>query len=159
MLRFAPLLALGFSVAALAGALIGEHVFGLKPCILCIYQRIPFAIIIVLSLLAMTPIMTRFRRLITALFGLLFLAGAGIAAFHTGVERKWWQGTSGCGATGGAQSVEELLRQIEAAPVVRCDTIPWDLFGLSMANYNFFYSLALGLAFLLLARDKPYHTP
>jgi disulfide bond formation protein DsbB len=152
MLRFAPLLALGFSVAALSGALIGEHVFGLKPCILCIYQRVPFAIIIALSLLAMLPGLAKFRRLITALFGLLFLAGAGIAAFHTGVERKWWQGTSGCGATGNAQTVEELLRQIEAAPVVRCDTIPWELFGLSMANYNLFYSLALGAAFVLLAR-------
>jgi disulfide bond formation protein DsbB len=152
MLRFAPLLLFGFSSAALAGALIGEHVFGLKPCILCLYQRVPFAVIIVLSLLAMLPGLTRFRRLITAFAGLLFLAGAGVAAFHTGVERKWWEGTSGCGASGNAQSVEELLRQIEAAPVVRCDTIPWELFGLSMANYNLFYSLALGAAFVLLAR-------
>jgi disulfide bond formation protein DsbB len=154
MQRHGPLLLLAFSATALGGALLAEHVFGLMPCILCLYQRVPFAIIILLSLLAMLPGFARFRRPIIGLSGLIFLGGAAVAAFHTGVERKWWQGTSGCGVTGGAKTIEELLRQIEAAPVVRCDTIPWELFGLSMANYNVAYSLILGVAFLLLANQK-----
>jgi disulfide bond formation protein DsbB len=83
-------------------------------------------------------------RGLVGLCGLLFLIGAGIAAFHVGVEQHWWAGTAECGGqASGARTVEQLQAMIEAAPVVRCDVVAWSLFGISMAGYNVMLSLAL----------------
>ena len=51
-------------------------------------------------------------------------------------------------------STQDLMTALEAAPVVRCDEIAWSLFGISMAGWNFFISLALAV-FSLLAAKRP----
>ena len=132
-----PLFCLGIAavaVSALAFVLIGEYGFGLHPCHLCIYQRWPFAVLIVLGLLGY------FNRYFTipviALSGLTFLTNAGIALYHSGVERKWWAGLEGCSTPDMSGSIEELMKRIQETAVTRCDEIAWQMFGLSMANYN-----------------------
>ena len=79
--------------------------------------------------------------------GLTFLANAGIAVFHTGVERKWWAGLQGCSAPDLSGSVDDLLERIQNSNGARCDEIPWadPIFGLSMANYNILYCLLLAV--------------
>ena len=130
-----PWLVLLVSVAALAFAFISQYGFDLHPCQLCIYQRWPFAITIVLGAAAL--LWRDHRKLFLAAIALTFVANAGIAGFHVGVEQGWWQGLSGCSAeTGTATSLEELRKQIMSAPIVRCDEIAWSLFGISMAGYN-----------------------
>ncbi|MBP9050734.1 MAG: disulfide bond formation protein B, partial [Alphaproteobacteria bacterium] len=56
-----------------------------------------------------------------------------------------WAGLEGCSAPDMSGSVEELIRRIQEVSVVRCDEIPWSLFGLSMANYNVVMCLGLGV--------------
>ena len=60
------------------------------------------------------------------------------------MEQGWWPGPTTCtsGPVGGL-STDELLNQIMAAPLVRCDDIPWQLMGLSMAGWNAVVSLLL----------------
>jgi disulfide bond formation protein DsbB len=84
--------------------------------------------------------------------GVALLVGAGIAAFHVGVEQHWWAGTAGCGVTSAATSLEELRAQVLAAPVTRCDEVPWALFGISMAGYNTVIALALSVFAFAAAR-------
>lgn len=142
----AVLAALG-SAALLAGAFFFEHVMGLAPCALCLWQRWPHAAAAALGLAALVwsaaPVL---------------LAGAGAAAatgaigvYHTGVERGWWPGPSACSAAvdPGRLSAEDLLARVLAAPPVRCDEVPWALAGLSMASWN--AVLSFGLAGLWLA--------
>jgi disulfide bond formation protein DsbB len=98
--------------------------------------------------------------LIMAGCGLAFLTGAGIAAYHVGVEQHWWVGSTACTGVvaGTATTAEELRRLLEAAPVVRCDDIAWSMFGISMAGYNVLASLALAAFAGLSARallDRP----
>ncbi len=82
-----------------------------------------------------------------------FVINAGVATFHVGVEQQWWQGTEACGAAGTtARTIEELRAQIFAAPIVRCDVVPWSLFGISMAGYNVLASLGLAVASAIAAR-------
>ncbi len=88
-----------------------------------------------------------------------FLAGLGalssglIAIYHSGVERKIFEGPDTCTSNPvGNLTPEQLLEQIMAAPLVRCDEIPWELFGLSMANYNIFASLGIAAVFFYAAR-------
>lgn len=127
---------------SLISALIAQYGFNLQPCELCIMQRIPFAIIIGLSLLGI--MLPASARIIIAANGLAFLTNAAIATFHSGVERKWWKGLEGCSAPDMTGSIQDLIQRIQNTSVARCDEIPWSFMGLSMANYNIV--LCLGLA-------------
>tara|TARA_R110001592_G_scaffold31482_1_gene110940 strand:+ start:12816 stop:13337 length:522 start_codon:yes stop_codon:yes gene_type:complete len=135
------------SAFSLGSALTAQYAFGLLPCNLCILQRWPYGIAIVLGLIGLVFVKksVRVSAVMVALAGLTFLANAVIAFYHTGVERHWWKSfLEGCNVPdlfGG-----DLLTKIQSAPVVRCDEIPWadPILGLSMANYN--VMLCLGLA-------------
>lgn len=148
MIARAPLALLATSLATLAAALGFQHVGGLDPCVLCIYQRWPY--LAVAGICGVALLVRRWTR--PALFACTgaFVAGLGLAGFHVGVEQGWWAGTAACGAaTGGAATVEELRAAIMSAPVARCDTVAWSLFGISMAGYNFLISAALAAASML----------
>lgn len=139
-------LIVGASVIAL-GAAYGSQIFGgLAPCILCLYQRVPYAIVIVLGLAALI-LKSQGRADLAAisvpLAGVVFFVGAVIAGFHVGVEQHWWQGTTECVGPAGAATLQDLEAQILATPVTLCNEIAWSLFGLSMAGYNVIASLAL----------------
>ena len=141
-----PYLVLGViivvSAVSLTGALIAEHVYGLEPCILCIYQRIPFVIAIGLAVagLLLAEYSTAGRTIPVALCGLSFAGNAVIAGHHTGVEQGWWESFSaGCAVEGiSATQGANLLKQILNTPAIRCDIIPWadPVLGISMAGYN-----------------------
>jgi len=142
---YAPPIILAGSLAALAGAFIAQYGFDLQPCVLCIYQRWPYAVAAALAVLCLfLPAQQRQWALTAAIVALL--VGGGIAGYHVGVEQHWWAGTAGC--TGGATpaTLEELRAQVMSAPVVRCDEVAFSLFGISMAGYNLLY--AIGLAAL-----------
>ena len=127
------------SAALLAGAFLFEYVGGLAPCRMCIWQRWAHVAVIgaaAAGLLVMTPRVGLVLTLLAA------FASAGIAGYHAGVEWQLWDGPAGCTAglaSGG--SAAELVDQLLATPVVRCDDVPWSLFGLSMAGWNMLFSL------------------
>lgn len=138
-----------FHLAAAGGALgialVSQYGFGKFPCHLCLLQRYPYAVVMVLALLArfLPKQKTLFRLLIPA----AYLTTAGIAAYHVGVEQGWISGPSGCSLDQrGATSIEELKAQIMGATLVSCKDASGFLFGISMAAWNMAY--ALGLAIL-----------
>lgn len=143
-IRMAAIVLLIASAAILGGAFAFQYVGGLAPCVLCIWQRYAHGAAIVLALAAATGKNNRLTAILVALCGLALLAGAGIAAFHVGVEQHWWEGTAECGSTlGTSDGIEALRQRLLAQPVVRCDEIAWQMLGVSMAGYNFLLSLAL----------------
>ena len=128
------------SAALMLGAFGFQYIGGLPPCAMCIWQRYPHVVAIAIGLIAL-----RFRSAALAWLGALAaLTTAAIGGFHTGVERGWWEGPSTCtsGPIGGL-STDELFDQIMNAPLVRCDEVPWEMFGLSMASWNMVISLVL----------------
>jgi disulfide bond formation protein DsbB len=149
--RRLPLLVVAAGVIALGTAFGSQYWGGLQPCVLCVYQRWPYGVAIVLGLLALM-VEGRPRGWLLGLAGLTFLAGGGIAVFHVGVEQGWWQGTTQCGASFTANSIEALRAQIMAAPVVRCTDIAWSFAGISMAGFNAIISAILALVMLTGAR-------
>ena len=88
-----------------------------------------------------------------------FMTNAGIAAYHTGLEQKWWASeVEGCnadfgnlGAEEAAPSTQSLLENILSAPTGNCAEIPWQdpILGLSMANYNVLLCFGIFAACLL----------
>ena len=132
--------AAGGSLALLLGAFAFQHLGGLAPCKMCIWQRFPHVIAIALgALFFFVP-----SSILLGLGALAALTTAGIGAYHVGVEQKWWEGPATC--TGGDVSTlnaDDLFNQIMAAPLVRCDDIAWSLGGISMAGWNAIISLLL----------------
>jgi len=156
------------SAATLAGAWIFEYGFKLAPCPLCLEQRIPYHIIIPLSLLLAIAALVRAPRnlLLVGFAAIVIAAGCNIVlgTYHAGVEWHWWAGPADCSGpltdlrTGGS-----LLDQLHAVHVVRCDEAAWRFLGLSLACYNVLISIALayiaglGLSAARLTHDAASH--
>jgi disulfide bond formation protein DsbB len=135
---------LAASIAVLGTALLSQYWGGLAPCELCLLQRWPWRIAIVLAVAAWLA-GDRLPLSATALvFALVFFVSAGLGFYHLGVEQHWFAGPTACTATGPtATTVDELRRQLLAAPLVLCDQVQWALFGVSLAGWNLIASLAM----------------
>jgi disulfide bond formation protein DsbB len=154
--RLAAVSLIVISATVLASAYGSQFIGGLQPCPLCLYQRIPWWVALGLAALALRlhP-MARWRDGAVLLGAFAVLLGAGLAAYHAGVEYTWWAGPTTCSGGGDApNSLDALRAQILAAPVVRCDEAAWTLFGVSMAGYNFIVSLIVGLGVAAATRMK-----
>ena len=66
---------------------------------------------------------------------------AGYGVYHAGVEQGWFASACAAPMTGG--SIEDIRAQIMAAPLVRCDEVPWSLAGLSLAGWNALVSVVV----------------
>ncbi len=142
---FTPSVSLGLivliSLFSLGAAFFAEAILKLEPCILCIYQRYPFALALALSLVGLGfRKNTKLVKGILAINGLSFLANSVVASYHTGVEHGWWSShVDGCAVPlFEDNSGQSILENIMSAPMGDCSKIPWQdpLLGLSMANYN-----------------------
>ena len=139
--RLVVILAVLGSAGLLAGAFFFQYGMKLPPCPLCIWQRWPHAAAIGLGVLALA--LPTAAPLLVALAALALLIGAGIAGYHVGVEQGWWESAT-CGTPDVTNlSPQELLRQLQDAPLVACDEVVWSLGGISMAGWNGLASLAL----------------
>jgi disulfide bond formation protein DsbB len=142
-----PFLASGL---LLLGALGFQFIGGLAPCDLCMDQRYAHLVALVLAVAAVI-VRGRIGWLLAGLALTALAVSGGIGVFHAGVEQKWWLGPTGCtGASLSGLSPEEATKRLMGTPVVRCDEIPWSLFGISMAGWNAIVSLGVALLALLL---------
>ena len=135
------------SATLLAGAFLFEHVGGMAPCSLCIWQRWPHLGVMAAAASGLLLIPPRAALLLTFAAALTSFS---VAGYHAGVEWQLWAGPSGCTASLAAgASAADLVDQLLATPVVRCDDVPWSLFGLSMAGWNALFSLDISAVALL----------
>tara|TARA_R110002049_G_scaffold95177_3_gene233771 strand:+ start:360 stop:812 length:453 start_codon:yes stop_codon:yes gene_type:complete len=148
MMRLVLLATLG-SAALLLGAYGFQHLGGMAPCKLCLWQRWPHATAIVIGLVIMVT-----GEVKAAWLGAVAaLSTAGIGLYHVGIEQGWWEGPTSCSsASVSGMSAQDLMNQILAAPIVRCDEIAWQLAGISMAGWNAIASLLLAAIWIEAAR-------
>lgn len=150
--RMAAIAVIAVGAATILGAWAFEYA-GYVPCPLCLQQRIPYYVGIPLAVVTLFTARiwpgSATSRILIAIVGLLFLGGAGLAAYHAGVEWKWWPGPTDCSVgAGGEVTTGNLLDSLENTTLVRCDEAAWRLFGLSLAGYNVLISLALAFVAL-----------
>ena len=148
-------LALLVPLALIGGALFSQFVGHLVPCEMCMWQRYPHYAAIGVAVLAFIIPDRRAAIALVAIAALLIGASGVIGVMHAGVEYKWWPGFTPCtaafkpGATG-----MEMIEMLRHAPLVRCDTAQWTLFGISLAGFNAIISLTGALTiFGFLARS------
>lgn len=141
-------MALLLPAALLGGALISEHVFGLHPCEMCIWQRWPHFAAIILAIGALIFRHRKWGWLILIDAALAIIISGLIGGFHAGVEYGWWEGITSCATNLGDS--DDLLGSIMDAPLVRCDVAPWSLLGISLAGFNFLLSVGGGILILVM---------
>ena len=144
-----PLIALGVSLAMLATAHAFERFAFLLPCELCLRQR---EVYWAASAMAVTGLILwnirnnrRFMVAFNVMLGLVFMTGAVVAAYHAGVEWKWWPAPSGCSAEAVDVMGLSLDGLDERTATVSCTDAAWRMMGLSMAGWNALVSLALAV--------------
>lgn len=134
------------SLSLLIGAFLFQYLGNMPPCKLCYWQRYPHTAAIILAIAAMITDFYGF----TALGFLSTMLTSGIGAFHTGVERGWWDGPQTCTSPSIENlSIEELMTQIMSTPVVKCNDVSWQALGLSMASWNMILSFGLALIWFI----------
>jgi disulfide bond formation protein DsbB len=135
---------LAASVIVLGGALLSQYWGGLVPCELCLLQRWPWGVAIVISLIATILGGRPALPWVAAVLAVVFAVGSAIAFYHVGVELHWFAGPSACtGAATAADTVEALKARILGQMPVRCDEPAWSLWGISLAGWNLLASVAM----------------
>ena len=149
----APLTAFAAPLLLYGGALVSQYGFGLHPCEMCYWQRWPHQAAILLALLALLLRRSdKAMRALTLLAAVAIAVSGAIGVFHAGVEYGFWEGVTTC-ATGAGGPV--TLDSIMNAPLIRCDTAQWTLFGISLAGFNAIFSFgAAALVLTLLRRGR-----
>jgi len=134
--------------ATILGAYYFQYVMGLRPCPLCLEQRIAFYVSIPLAIVvaiaagrgAPPPIAAAGLGVIA----LAMLFNSALALFHAGVEWNWWPGPQECsGPLTDLSAGGDLLSTLTNLTIVRCDEAAWRFLGLSLAGYDVLISLAL----------------
>ena len=153
------------ALLASAGMLATAHAFqtfgGYAPCTLCLRQRevywVAAGIAAAFMIIVRLPGGPRWREASCWLLGLVFLVGAGVAAYHAGAEWKFWPGPTTCASSGGAVSADSIAAMLDGARIrpPACDEAAWVFGGLSMAGWNVLASLALaGLSVVAALRER-----
>ena len=144
------LLAAAGSVGLLLGALAFQYIGGLAPCVLCIWQRWPH----VVALIVAAAFLWRQNGALAALAGLAALTSAGVGVFHVGVEQGWWEGLLQCSVNtlAGVSAGDLLNTDVNVGVPAACDKVAWSLLGISMPGWNVISSTAVAGLWALVAR-------
>jgi disulfide bond formation protein DsbB len=139
-----PDFVLAASAVVLGGALASQHWGGLAPCELCLMQRWPWGVAIVISFVATMVGSRPAFPWVALLLAAAFTVGTVLAFYHVGVEQHWFTGPTACsGAATAADTVEALKAQILRQQPVRCDEVAWSLWGVSLTGWNLLASLVM----------------
>lgn len=155
MTRQQVFLIAGAGSALLLGAAFFWQMQGYAPCRMCLWQRWPHAVAIVIAALALFL----GWRLLALAGAAAALTTAGIGVYHTGVEQGWWQGPPCTGSLDldAGFSATDLL-DTSGAQIVNCGDVTWIWLGLSMASWNALASAGLALVWLF-ALTRPTRRP
>ena len=128
------------SFFSLATALYVEYILNFKPCILCIYQRIPYAIALLISLIAF---FNGNKKTLLVILGLTFMASVLLSGYHVGIEKGIIEPIFSCtGDNINALEKEEILKSLNNIQP-DCRDVDFSLFGISLATLNFIISFVL----------------
>ena len=130
------------SVIALVSAFFIEYVLGHQPCNLCILERIPYLLAIIIILLNFK--LSHYEKFFIFLLSIIFLAGTIISLYHLGIEQGFIQESLVCDLKSGSNllSKEEILKQLQEKNV-SCKDVTFKIFGLSLTSYNILISLLI----------------
>ena len=130
-------------------ALIIQYWLGHDPCKLCLYERIPYF----LSMLLLIKIIfiKKYERIILLILFLVFMSSTALAFYHFGIEQGFFSESLACttGDLSKTLSKEELLEQLKQNRI-SCKDVSFRILGFSLAAINTIFSLILSVIFIML---------
>ena len=130
------------SIIALISAFFIEFILGHQPCNLCILERIPYFLAIILILLNYKFI--QFEKFFILFLTIIFLFGTVLSLYHLGIEQGLIQESLVCDLKSGSNllSKEEILKQLQEKSI-NCKDVTFKIFGLSLTSYNILISILI----------------
>ena len=133
------------SILALLSAFFIEYILGHQPCNLCIFERIPYLLAIIIILFNFK--FNQFEKFFILLLVIVFLFGAFLSIYQLGIEQGFIQESLVCDLKSGSNllSKEEILKQLQEKDI-SCKDVTFKIFGLSLTNYNILISLLISIS-------------
>ena len=130
------------SIIALISAFFIEYILGHQPCNLCILERVPYFLAIIVILLNYKFI--EFEKFFILFLTIIFLFGTVLSLYHLGIEQGLIQESLVCDLKSGSNllSKEEILKQLQEKSV-SCKDVTFKMFGLSLTSYNILISILI----------------
>ena len=130
------------STVALASAFFIEYKLGHQPCNLCILERIPYLLAIILILLNYK--FNHFEKYFLILLAIVFFIATILSLYHLGIEQGYIQESMVCDLKSRSNllSKEDILKQLQEKSV-SCKDVTFKIFGLSLTTYNILISLLI----------------
>ena len=143
------------SFIALISAYFIEYILGHQPCNLCVYERIPYFLAILIVLINYKY--NKLEKYLILSLAIIFLIATILSLYHLGIEQGFIQESLLCDLEKGANIVDkdEILKQLQQKSI-SCKDVTFKIFGLSLTNYNIIISLLLtiGLAKIYFGYEK-----
>ena len=134
---------------AIISALIIQYWLGHEPCKLCLYERIPYF----LSMLLIIKILfiKKYEKITLLILSLVFISSAALAFYHFGIEQGFFKESLACTTVNLSETLtkEELLKQLSENNI-SCKDVSFRIFSLSLAAINTIFSLSLSVIFIRL---------
>ena len=129
-----------FSFVALISAYFIEYVLGHQPCNLCLIERIPYGLSIILIITIL--VLKKNQKFLVLLLILTSIFSLAISFYHYGIEQGFFQESSVCGVRIFNENItkEDLLRQLNEK-TISCKDVTFRIFGLSLTSINIVISL------------------
>ena len=141
-----------FSFIALISAFFIEYVLGHQPCNLCLIERIPYllSIVIIMSIF----LIKKNQKFLVLLLILIFIFSFAISLYHFGIEQNFFQESSVCGVKSLTESVtkEDLLKQL-SEKTISCKDVTFRIFGLSLTSINIVISILFIITLLKIFKE------
>ena len=133
----------------LISAFLIEHGLGHQACKLCLYERIPYFLAIVLILKIF--FIKGYEKIILLVLSIIFIISSILAFYHFGIEQGFFKESIACSAKdlSGALTKDEILNQLEQN-TISCKDVSFTILGFSLATINTISSIALSVIFLRL---------
>ena len=129
-----------------------EYVLGHQPCNLCLIERIPYGLGLILIILNYTLIKN--ERFIILLLILVFFFSLIISFYHFGIEQGFFEESTVCGLKNGSNIISkaELLKQLQTL-TISCKDVTFRIFGFSLTAFNMIISLILVIFLTIFFRN------
>ena len=138
--------------ASLILAYIIEYGLAHEPCRLCVYQRFPYilSILLILSVL----LIKKNVKIHLLVLGMISLSGAVLAFYHFGIEQGFFNESAVCESQNLQEGLtkQDILEQLKQN-TISCKDVNFTLFGLSLASINAIVSFVLFMIFVRLYRN------
>ena len=135
------------SFVALVSAYFIEYILGHQPCNLCLYERIPYFLAILITLKNYKY--NKLEKYIILSLAIIFLIATILSLYHLGIEQGFIQESLLCDLEKGANILDkdEILKQLQQKNI-SCKDVTFKIFGLSLTSYNIIISILLTITLI-----------